>query len=55
MAEYTNQRRKDESFADYKERRKAQNAAEKHARNNGNILWDSMSRGTYVKSKHGEL
>lgn len=55
MAEYANQRNKDESFVDYKARMKAQTKAEKFKLNNGNILWDSGRQGTYLKAKHGAL
>ncbi len=48
------QRKPEESFADYKARRTAENKQLKRELS-GRLVWDSAKRGTYIKAKHGEL
>lgn len=48
------QRNENETFQDYRER---QNLFEKATKKltEGKLVWDSRSKGTYVKAKHGDL
>lgn len=49
-----NVRRQNETQAAFRIRRRAENAyAKKRAR--GRVVWDSVTRGTYVRAVHGAL
>lgn len=50
-----NQRGVGESFGDFRERRSQINFLWRTRRRRYPLLWDSSTRGTYVRAKHGDL
>ena len=48
------QRRSTESFEDYRQRLKTE-ALQLKARLRGRLLWNSLSQGTYVRRRDGDL
>lgn len=55
MATNPNQRKKNESYVEYRRRLQAEQREAKMARFYPRVIWDSARLGTYIREEHGPI